>query len=242
MVSMTLSDPTTLTAVVRSMQTLVDEATIHANSDGLTFTGMDPSHIALLHFTWNQQSFKTYTYDSAMEDFAFGIRINDVIKILPRLDKDKTTHLEISGDFLNISQNTKTFKSRLFSPEQGSPKIPKTGFSCSFHMPPKDFLENLKDIAVMSEYITIETMDGFLQLSGRGDAGDAIIKYDSFDAASGTGVGVYNLPYIIDICKATLPISSDDILVKYDTDKPLYLSVSGGVDIAYYLAPRTEQA
>ena len=41
-----------LKAIISAISTLVEEATFVANAEGITFRGMDPSHVALIDISW----------------------------------------------------------------------------------------------------------------------------------------------------------------------------------------------
>ena len=41
-----------LKAIISAISTLVEEATFVATAEGITFRGMDPSHVALIDISW----------------------------------------------------------------------------------------------------------------------------------------------------------------------------------------------
>ena len=47
-----------LKAIISAISTLVEEATFVANVEGITFRGMDPSHVALIDISWPNSAFK----------------------------------------------------------------------------------------------------------------------------------------------------------------------------------------
>ena len=68
-------------AVTSAISTLVDEATFEATVEGLSFRGMDPSHVALIDISWPNSAFDGYECDSALK---FGVRIDEFSKLMKR--------------------------------------------------------------------------------------------------------------------------------------------------------------
>ena len=63
-------------AVISAVSTLVEEATFEATVEGISFRGMDPSHVALIDINWPNTAFEKYECDS---DIKFGVRIEDTL-------------------------------------------------------------------------------------------------------------------------------------------------------------------
>ena len=61
-----------LKAIISAISTLVEEATFVATAEGISFRGMDPSHVALIDISWPNSAFEKYECDS---DIKFGVRI-----------------------------------------------------------------------------------------------------------------------------------------------------------------------
>ena len=67
-----------LKAIISAISTLVEEATFVATAEGITFRGMDPSHVALIDISWPNSAFEKYECDS---DVKFGVRIDEFSKL-----------------------------------------------------------------------------------------------------------------------------------------------------------------
>ncbi len=55
-----------------------------STAEGITFRGMDPSHVALIDISWPNSAFEKYECDS---DIKFGVRIDEFSKLIKRADK-----------------------------------------------------------------------------------------------------------------------------------------------------------
>ena len=78
-----------------AISTLVDEATFEATTEGLSFRGMDPSHVALIDISWPNSAFDAYESDSALK---FGVRIDEFSKLIKRADKKDLVEISIGDD------------------------------------------------------------------------------------------------------------------------------------------------
>ena len=66
-------------AIVSAISTLVDEATFEASVEGISFRGMDPSHVALIDIFWPNSAFEKYECDSLIK---FGVRVDEFSKLI----------------------------------------------------------------------------------------------------------------------------------------------------------------
>ena len=57
-------------AITSAISTLVDEATFEVSVEGISFRGMDPSHVALIDIHWPNSAFEGYKCDTALK---FGV-------------------------------------------------------------------------------------------------------------------------------------------------------------------------
>ena len=80
-------------AIISAISTLVEEATFEATVEGISFRGMDPSHVALIDISWPNSAFEKYECDS---DIKFGVRIDEFSKLIKRADKKDSIEISIS--------------------------------------------------------------------------------------------------------------------------------------------------
>ena len=82
-------------AVISAVSTLVEEATFEATVEGISFRGMDPSHVALIDISWPNTAFEKFSCDG---DIKFGVRIDEFSKLIKRADKSNAIEINISDD------------------------------------------------------------------------------------------------------------------------------------------------
>lgn len=80
--------------------TRIDEALFDAGLDDITFSFIDPSHIALIDINWPSSAFEKYHCDSTIK---FGVRIDEFSKLIKRANANDAIEIGIQdSSLLNI--------------------------------------------------------------------------------------------------------------------------------------------
>jgi len=248
-----------LKTIISAISTLVEEATFDATAEGITFRGMDPSHVALIDISWPNSAFERYECDS---DVKFGVRIDEFSKIIKRADKKDSIDLGISEDnklLISVGRNKK-YKIRLIESSATDTPLPKVPYDTKIVVPTTKFDKVLGDVQVVSEYLTVKASSDVVEFSGRGDSGEVAIEL----AVSGTrdsgsddtnaseniieevdteteSTGTYSLEYLNPVIKAVGSATSR-VTCEFSSAKPLRLEckIANIGRIHFYLAPRVE--
>ena len=233
-------------AVISSITTLVEEATFEATVEGITFRGMDPSHVALIDISWPNSAFEKYNCDS---DIKFGVRVDEFSKVIKRAEKKESIEISISDD--NMLQiligKNKKWSMRLIEGSASDTPLPKISYDSKIGLSSSTFDKILGDIDVVSDYLSIKTATNNAEFSGKGDSGEAVINFEKgMEGLEEITVnqectGTYSLEYLNPIVKA-MGNTSDSIICEFSSGKPLRIEfkVSNIGRIHFYLAPRVE--
>ena len=233
-------------AVISSITTLVEEATFEATVEGITFRGMDPSHVALIDISWPNSAFEKYNCDS---DIKFGVRVDEFSKVIKRAEKKESIEISISDD--NMLQiligKNKKWSMRLIEGSASDTPLPKISYDSKIGLSASTFDKILGDIDVVSDYLSIKTATNNAEFSGKGDSGEAFINFEKgMEGLEEITVnqectGTYSLEYLNPIVKA-MGSTSDSIICEFSSGKPLRIEfkVSNIGRIHFYLAPRVE--
>lgn len=233
-------------AVISSITTLVEEATFEATVEGITFRGMDPSHVALIDISWPNSAFEKYNCDS---DIKFGVRVDEFSKVIKRAEKNESIEISISDD--NMLQiligKNKKWSMRLIEGSASDTPLPKISYDSKIGLSSSTFDKILGDIDVVSDYLFIKTTTNNAEFSGKGDSGEAVINFEKgMEGLEEITVnqectGTYSLEYLNPIVKA-MGNTSDSIICEFSSGKPLRIEfkVSNIGRIHFYLAPRVE--
>ena len=233
-------------AVISSITTLVEEATFEATVEGITFRGMDPSHVALIDISWPNSAFEKYNCDS---DIKFGVRVDEFSKVIKRAEKNESIEISISDD--NMLQiligKNKKWSMRLIEGSASDTPLPKISYDSKIGLSSSTFDKILGDIDVVSDYLYIKTSTNNAEFSGKGDSGEAVINFEKgMEGLEEITVnqectGTYSLEYLNPIVKA-MGSTSNSIICEFSSGKPLRIEfkVSNIGRIHFYLAPRVE--
>ena len=231
-----------------AISTLVDEATFEAAAEGISFRGMDPSHIALIDIHWPNHAFEKYECDSLVK---FGIRIDEFSKLIKRADKKDAIEISLSDDsMLHVKMSNgykREYKTRLIESSASSTPLPKLNFNSKAVLTAMAFDKVLSDVQVVSEYISIESKPGKINFSGRGDSGEAEIALEAGNegledlAVKEESKATYSLDYLSKITKAVVSMGGS-VTAEYSNKMPLRLEfkIANVGRIHFYLAPRVQ--
>jgi proliferating cell nuclear antigen len=233
-------------AVISAISTLVEEATFEATVEGISFRGMDPSHVALIDISWPNTAFERYECDG---DIKFGVRIDEFSKLIKRADKSNPIEINISDDnmlLVTIGKNKK-YKMRLIESSASDTPLPKIPYDTKISLSSSSFDKVLGDVQVVSDYLTIDATEPQAEFSGKGDSGEVnIVLEKSKDELTELNVkadssGTYSLEYLNPIVKA-VGSSVETITCEFSSSKPLRIEfkVANIGRIHFYLAPRVE--
>ena len=233
-------------AIISAISTLVEEATFEATVEGVSFRGMDPSHVALIDISWPNSAFEKYSCDG---DIKFGVRIDEFSKLIKRAEKSDGVEINISDDSMlhvSIGKNKK-YKMRLIESSASDTPLPKISYDSKITLSSSRLDKILGDIDVVSDYLSIKTTQKNVEFSGKGDAGEATINLekDMEDvediSVSQESSGTYSLEYLDPIVKA-VGGTADSIICEFSSEKPLRIDfkVTNIGRIHFYLAPRVE--
>ena len=255
----TTSGSDDLKTIISAISTLVEEATFDATAEGITFRGMDPSHVALIDISWPNSAFEKYECDG---DVKFGVRIDEFSKIIKRADKKDSIDIGISEDnkLLISVGRTKKYRIRLIESSATDTPLPKVPYDTRVVVPTTKLEKVLGDVQVVSEYLTIRASRDMVEFSGRGDSGDVAIEAavggtrdsGSDDANASENIieevetetestGTYSLEYLNPVIKA-VGSATTRVTCEFSSAKPLRLEckIANIGRIHFYLAPRVE--
>lgn len=242
----TTSGSDDLKAIISAISTIVEEATFVASSEGITFRGMDPSHVALIDILWPNTAFEKFECDS---DVKFGVRIEEVSKLIKRADKKDSIRISITDDnklLVTIGAN-KEYKIRLIESSATDTPLPRIPYEARIEVPAQSFERVLGDVGVVAEYLSMSVREEGAVFSGKGDTGEVSIEVakDSDDltelSVKNDSEGTYSLEYLSPVVKA-VGNTVGAIVCEFSTSKPMRVEfkVANMGRIHFYLAPRVE--
>ncbi len=234
-------------AVAAAVKTLVEEATFDANSEGITFRAMDPSHVALVDLSWPSSSWAAFECD---RPFKFSVRIEDLVKTIGRAEtKDAVEISSGEDDSISIKFSNgykREFNIHLIESTAASAPLPKLEFDTKATVTKAILEKVLGDVSVVSDQVTIAASKDKITFSGKSDVGKAEISLAKNDAdvldlqSDAESKATYSIDYVSGILKALGGVA-DTVQLEYSSKKPLRLELKlndQGAKMFYFLAPR----
>jgi proliferating cell nuclear antigen len=232
-------------AVVNAIGDVVEDAMFICNSDGITFRGMDASHIALLDVTFPKESFETF---EARTSF-FGLRVDDFKKVLNTAGNNDTIEFQINDNeklkvLISGSLNM-IYNIRLIEKTEVNTPLPKINYKSKVSMEPNTLSRILSNIQQISEYVTIASERDRIKFLGTSEVGDAVInlekgspELEKLDVLEDTSA-IYSLEYMAQIIR-DVGKASKKVNMEYASNNPIHIlfEMPSLAKVEYYLAPR----
>lgn len=234
-------------AILTGISAMVEEAMFIVNDDGITFRGMDPSHVALLDVTFPKSSFDHFDSKTSF----FGIRIDDFKTVFNTASNTDTIELNIENErFMKVSINGSLdmeYNVRLIEKHEVNTPIPKIDYKAKLSVEPNTLSRIISNIQHISEFIMINTNQEGVEFSGQGDAGDAKINLEKGNTALKEldlledSSAVYSLEYMSSIIRE-IGKASKMVNMEYADKNPIHIlfEMPSLAKVEYYLAPRVE--
>lgn len=228
-------------AIVGAISTLAEEATFTADENGMKFRTMDPSHISLIDMELPSEAFEEYECDSEIK---FGVRVADFSKIIKRSKKDEDISITITEKnnlLINIG-DSKEFEMRLIDAEAVQTPLPKIDYDTKIIIPLQSISDALTDIAIFSEYFTIDVTEESVVFSGKGDSGKVNISIDELaEPIVGAATVTHELKDLVSVIGSFVE-KDMNCTVELSSHKPAkYVFKIAGVGVInFFMAPRVE--
>ena len=234
-------------AILQAISDIAEEAMFICSQDGITFRGMDPSHVALLDITFPKSSFESFECNATF----FGIHVSDLRNILSVASSADTIELKIDDPHMMKIFITGSFEMRytlnLIERSEVNSPVPKVHSKSKIALSPSMLSKIISNVEKVSEYITISSKPEMIQFEGDGIIGSVqmdIKNTDSelscFDVQEDSS-SVYSLEYMARITR-NIGRASKNVSMEYGTQTPIHLlfEMESKAKAEYYLAPRIE--
>ena len=234
-------------AVLNAVSDIVEDAMFVCNDDGVSFRGMDPSHVSLLDVTFPKSSFEEF----ASQNSFFGIKVDDFKTVMNTASNNDSVELEIENEAtMRVSIKGNFFMEyniRLIQRQEVNTPIPKTQYKSKVSLEPNTLSQILSNIQKISEFVTIQCNTEEVKFSGKGDVGDAKINLEKGNPdlteiiSSENSSSVYSLEYMAKVIR-DIGRASKVVKLEYSNRNPIHIlfEMPSKARVEYYLAPRVE--
>jgi proliferating cell nuclear antigen len=232
---------------LRAINKISDETIFTFNKEGITFRGMDPTHVALLEVNFPKSSFTEFSSSNLIfginvKEFlksVTGIKKNDVVELI--IKRKNVLKIKINGEQKNDINLTLIDESKVNQP---LPRIDtKSKISLALDLLGDILLNIEKD----SEQLMINSLEDGIEFSGKeGIKNNKInLKKGSIDLPlhdiEEESISSYDIGFMVKIIKS-IGKSCKIVNMEYGNQTPVKIlfKMSSMAKAEYYLAPRVE--
>jgi proliferating cell nuclear antigen len=242
----TISNAKVFQSCIDAIATLIDEGEFEITEKGITLRAMDPSQIAMVDFSMPKHSFEDYRVTPKK----IGMNLEALSKIMgrTRAGEKLVMKLDESGSRMLLTfkgQSTRKFTMPLLDLRGATPKEPQIDFDGKVDMNSSLLKEAIKDTALVSSHVVLQTDKNSFLIESSGDRGEVKINTEKSNDAildfkvSTESRAMFPLEYLNDILKAA--DTTTNISLELKSNAPLKVKYKiGDAELAYYLAPRIE--
>jgi len=231
-------------------KTLLREAKVHFDDDGVHYTAVDPSNVAMVQMDVPNGVFESYDVDET----TVGIDLKEVMKALRAGRKRQEDIISLSYEDRQLSTTVKRdydgtemdLQTNLMTIDPDAirqePDIPNIEFAVDATLNRTLFEDAIDAVDEVSDYVQFTDNDGDLMISGESDVSDArgLVK----GVANGEGANsLFSLDYVKQTVKGLKTVGVDEFTVELGEEIPMNVAwdkeINGCViEGSYFQAPR----
>jgi len=234
-------------SILQAINEIAEEVMFICNQEGITFRGLDSSHVSLLEITFPRSSFISFNCTSTF----FGISVSDFKTMINSASNNDQIELLIDTPnkmriFINGNLQMK-YDLNLIEKSSINTPNPKINASSKISLSPDILIKIMSNIERVSENVKISSVDQKIQFSGSGIIGNATVDLEGNNAdvslleITRDTSSIYSLEYMAKIIK-NIGKASKNVNMQYGDKTPMHMlfEMPSSTKVEYYLAPRIE--
>jgi len=226
--------------IVEVLDALVDETKIEFDEEGMKIKAIDPGHVAMATIELGKEGFVEYDVN---EKNVIGIDLNKIIDFLKNINDDIEIIVDGNKATLNAGYLSKTIA--LIDPENITvPVLKDPELPNKVVLGTGELRAGIRAGENVADSILIQLTPEGLKLVAKGeeDKTELFLPKEILKelVCKSEAKSIYPMDYLLAITK---PISSENVTINLDTDKPLKIEFDiydGEGKVNYLLAPRIE--
>lgn len=239
---------TRLSAIMKPMMLVSDEAVLKCTKDGIEFCMVDPAHVCMIQIDIPKKLFSSWKvkFPKQEKDLKICIdmkKLKEFLKLADGMDEIKMNFdTESNRIVMQLGKITRTF--HLIDPTGYSkPKVPNLNLTAEAHIKVKDIRPGVDAISDISDHLRMKKEGNEFFLIGKGDTDEVEFKMDKdqLDKLEGEdGASLFPLVYFSNFIKS---VPAGDVLeIHFAHDYPCSIDIEArdGWTMTYLLAPRIE--
>jgi proliferating cell nuclear antigen len=238
-----------LATFVSNARTLVDEAKIRLEEDGLALRAVDPSNVGMVSETLSKEAFESYHAGNG--EGVLGINLERVSDVLGMGSGGDLVHAELDDETrkLHWSVDSLEYTQALIDPDsiRQEPDIPELDLPAVFDLPGSELSRAVKAANMVADHIRFgfdpEEDEAVFEADGDTDSVEVVVDADRDLEVieSGEANSLFSNDYLDDLQKA-YP-NSGSVRVELGEEFPVkthFEFAEGHGDCTFMLAPRIQ--
>lgn len=238
-------DATTFKDAIKSISSIISEATLKITKDEMSLVAMDPANVAMVIFSMPSSAAIEWETIELKEGEVEKVTVNLVSLngILRRTTKDDTLKLETTDNKLKIViSGYKDFSLPLIADDLKEENIPKLEHKSTVTLPTKKLADAIEDCSIAHDAVVFMLNKDKLVLTAEGDLKKAEITLNTEDVKIQTE-SEQKAKYAIEYLNKIVLPKETNIEVSLKTEYPLKLFYENkSYKLTFVLAPRVENA
>lgn len=232
---------------VNLLKTVNEELTMHVDEEGISVSGMDPSHVAMIESKIKAGFFEVFEPSEKL----ITVNLAEFSKFLDRIDKDEGAKINYEVDKAKLTILTKKggrrrrFSLPILEPLDEEVPKPKIFFKSEGRILTRSVNTAIKDADLVSEHVKIQFTKDVMMIEATGDIGsahnefekgaDELLQLKSEEDSSAT----FTLSYLKDLL-TRLEGLADVVTISLSNDMPVKIEAEPSdpnLEISLFLAP-----
>lgn len=235
-----------LRTIFEVLKDIINDVNLYFTPEGLKIVTLDTARVTLVHMFLMAENFEEYTCSS---EIIAGLNIANTYKLLKSVTNNDSLAITIEDrDIMEIKientvKNSSTsFRLKLLDINEDILDVPDIKMDLVTTLPSVDFQRVARDMANLSQDLSITRHNTQLVLSCQGEFADQTTTIDCGTDGPDEPIGnVFSLKYINMFTKATNLCSSVQIFQDAnDSNMPIIIryAIANLGDVRFYLAPK----
>lgn len=233
-----------LKGIVNIISTLVDEAKLNVNSEGISLKAVDPAHVAMVELDVKKEAFESFIADETSIGLDLD-KVKEVLRLTSSGDGVEMEQDEERGRLVMKVGNITRRMNMVDTSSMSDPKVPQLSLPVSVEVSIVEVQKGIRAAESVSDHIALTAdQDGF-ELSCEGDTDFVDLRLERAQLQSleveEKARSLFPLDYFSNLVKA---IPSDTMVqIELGNDFPMKMNfdlADGNISVGYLLAPRIE--
>ena len=247
-----LKNGVVLKKAVAVVSELMQSVAFKFNHEGLHFSGMDSSHVAMVVVNINKSLFDVYDLPEGEVHVGLGLKsLNSILKLVGEKDQLQIIYNESKNCVLNVQfanvqkKRNYDFDLKLIDIDNDELQVPEMDFTHGLNLMAVDFAQMINDCVVFGDTVKIAIGDEKLVTSVEGETANSFMSLDGERNLSNDGDPVsmkLALRYLQIFSKGKEV--SKKVIIRTLEGVPLEVTYpideAGKSSIVFYLAPKIE--